>query len=71
MWEAILFGLAVFFVVAMITAIGIICVYRKKLRSAIYPLDAYTKLQLNHKVDLFTGTTVTKVKIERDPPDRK
>lgn len=47
-------------VVAGVVGICVICSYRKKLRSTIYPLDRYAKLSLIHSDDMFMGSFVTK-----------
>lgn len=56
----ILIAVLVGAVVSGVVGICVICSYRKKLRSTIYPLDRYAKLSLIHSDDIFMGSFVTK-----------
>lgn len=50
-------------VAAIATAVGVICSYRRKSRSAQYPLDRYASLQLTNRADIFLSRHVTRTKI--------
>ncbi len=61
--EAFVPALIVGLVVALIFAAIIIAGYKRKLKSASYPLERYTNLRLNVSHDTFLGKFVTRVKI--------
>lgn len=56
-------GLIVFSLLAgAIAVISVIVVYKRKLKSPIYPLSQFTKLDLTEHADIFLGKTVTRTK---------
>ena len=61
--EAFVPALIVGLVVALIFAAVIIVSYKRKLKSASYPLERYTNMRLNVSHDTFLGKFVTRVKI--------
>lgn len=50
-------------VAAISTAVGVICSYRRKSRSAQYPLDRYASMKLTNRADIFLSRHVTRTKI--------
>ena len=57
--------------VAGIVAGCIIYTYKKKTKSAIYPLGRYANLDLKMRDDRFMGSFVTKRRLQNDPPNNK
>ena len=59
-------GIGIFagILVACIVAGCIIYTYKKKTKSAIYPLGRYAKLDLKYRDDTFMGSFVTKRRIQ-------
>lgn len=56
-------GLIVFSLLAGgVAVISVIVVYKRKLKSPIYPLSKFTKLDLTEQTDIFLGKTVTRTK---------
>lgn len=59
-WHFFWFGIAMGSLTAVVTAICIICSYKRKLRSAIYPLERYARLDLKIRNEQFMGSFVTR-----------
>ncbi|MGM9683811.1 MAG: TPM domain-containing protein [Eubacteriales bacterium] len=59
----IICGVVTALIVAIAITVGIIVSYKKKQRSASYPLERYTTMNLVGKEDIFLGSSVTKVRI--------
>ena len=66
-------GIGIFagILVAGIVAGCIIYTYKKKTKSAIYPLGRYANLDLKMRDDRFMGSFVTKRRLQNDPPNNK
>lgn len=64
--NAIIIGIIGGLIAAIITACCIVYNYKKKLRSEKYPLNRYAQLELTHSRDTFTGSIITKRRINRN-----
>ena len=64
-WTFICSGVIVGLIVSVITGICIIVSYKKKLRSATYPLNRYARLDLKRRDERFMGSFVTRRVIQR------
>ncbi len=51
------------FVAGAIAVIAVIASYKKKLKSPIYPLSKYAKMELTEHTDIFLGKSVTRTRI--------
>ena len=56
----ILRALAIGAVVALISSVGVYLFYKRKSRSASYPLHEFTRLELTNSQDIFAGDVVTR-----------
>ena len=57
-------------VAAVSTAIGVVCSYKRKSRSAQYPLDRYASMKLTSRADIFLSRHVTRTKISSSSKKR-
>ena len=66
-------GIGIFagILIAVIVAICIIYAYKKKTKSAIYPLGRYANLDLKMRDDRFMGSFVTKRRLQNQSDNKR
>lgn len=69
-WQTLLIAFAIALLVSGAICGAVIYSYKRKLKSASYPLERYARLELRSKNDIFLGSTVSKVRINTSSSGR-
>lgn len=63
---ALVVGISVGLISVIVTVIIVVYTYKKKLKSEKYPLNRYSTLDLTDQRDIFTGSFVTRRRINNN-----